>query len=742
MFKHIQIMEHQQRATFKRKRKGFRTNLTTNKKSKRYRLDRINKDITHIDSFSSSESSPVQISTPNASPGKRKQLLCPQKIENSQFFSLKQQISTSDKSTQACPNMRTKTFQTSVNTRSRKTQTWNTKYETNSCSMQTVSNPSSNQCEEKLLCLLWKDNNLFHFAQQLSACDQTDKFVQCVQAIGTGKLPTTNLAWKSFLDMGTMFCLKSTINMEYDPEWLEFCQVLYHMFSAGVINALRGRGHFSHVTSNRTGKNKYDPVTGEFNFPIPSIPMLKKLHFGFPSEIPVGFVNESLDIAEKKAKLGSQFVLSFDGKLIAPGCKGDRNGDSNMWGLEGPPNLSHAVAILQTTLQASENVNITIDNSTLSSHFYNLRRLLNLSSLRIKRLRSRITGSFYLHKKLIQKCGNSSELQYKHRKKMSSLNQNTAECQSVVRHLLEINLTMTQIMAWINSNADVHVRDNIRHISLIDNSNNFQLLQPEIVQLNFDLTQQENYQFIKQRSEEWFTVRKLARITGSTLNAALGLDTLQKQKDHHHVFVRGQKPPPIPDDLQQKFDHGTKNEVNAIATIISTIIPAYLPACFAFYEVGPAFVGSEKNENLLEVSADGLLQCSSGYESCLNYELHGNRKIVVEIKSPTPQENVAETIFYEVPNRYVPQLLAEMQGYNCPEVWLLCSTPVSASLIQMKNNSHLWTQLWELCCFLYKDEKQNVPTKLHPSVKNLKIAIANEKQRMSTFLCEVPTITG
>ena len=297
-------------------------------------------------------------------------------------------------------------------------------------------------------------------------------------------------------------------------------------------------------------------------------------------------------------------------------------------------------------------------------------------------------------------------------------------------------------MAWLNCNADVHVRDNIRHISLIDHSNNFQLLPPEIVQLNFDLTQPENYQFIKQCSEDWFRVRKLARVTGSTLNAALGLDTLQKQKDHHHIFVRGRQPPPIPNDLQQKFDHRTKNEVNAIATLISTIIPAYLPACYAFYEVSPAFVGSEKNETLLEVSADGLVQCLSGYETCPNYQIHSKRKIVVEIKSPTPQENVAETIFYEVPNRYVPQLLVELQAYNCAEVWLLCSMPVSASLIEMKNNSHLWAQLWELCCFLYADEKQNVPTKLHPAVKDLKLAIANKKNRISKFLCEVPTITG
>ena len=91
--------------------------------------------------------------------------------------------------------------------------------------------------------------------------------------------------------------------MVYDSEWLEFCQIIYHMFGAGVINDLRGRGHFSQVTSNRTLKNKYDPTEGEFNFPIPSIPTLKKLDIGFPSEIPVGFVEQSLQLAEMKSKV-------------------------------------------------------------------------------------------------------------------------------------------------------------------------------------------------------------------------------------------------------------------------------------------------------------------------------------------------------------------------------------------------------------------------------------------------------
>ena len=97
-------------------------------------------------------------------------------------------------------------------------------------------------------------------------------------------------------------------------------------------------------------KGKYDPVLGEFNFPIPSIPTLKKLDIGFPTEIPVGFVEQSLALAESKVCEGCQFVLSIDGKLIVPGCKGYCTGDSNLWGKEGPPNLEQAVKTFNMTL--------------------------------------------------------------------------------------------------------------------------------------------------------------------------------------------------------------------------------------------------------------------------------------------------------------------------------------------------------------------------------------------------------
>ena len=120
---------------------------------------------------------------------------------------------------------------------------------------------------------------------------------------------------------------------------------------------------------------------------------------------------------------------------------------------------------------------------------------------------------------------------------MSSLNQNTTECESVVRRLLEMNMVTTQIMSSINNNSDVHIQNKPRHISLIEHANNFQLLPPEIVKYVLDIEKDTNIQFIKQRSPEWFQIRKQARITGSTLNSGIGLDTLQKQKQHFYVHV-------------------------------------------------------------------------------------------------------------------------------------------------------------------------------------------------------------
>ena len=62
---------------------------------------------------------------------------------------------------------------------------------------------------------------------------------------------------------------------------------------------------------------------------------------------------------------------------------------------------------------------------------------------------------------------------------MSTLNHNTAECESVVRRLLEINIQITKLLVHIQGNADIFVNSEVRHIDLSEQTNFFSLLEPD-----------------------------------------------------------------------------------------------------------------------------------------------------------------------------------------------------------------------------------------------------------------------
>ena len=82
---------------------------------------------------------------------------------------------------------------------------------------------------------------------------------------------------------------------------------------------------------------------------------------------------------------------------------------------EGPPTLAIALSILQRTLNCAENIDVDMKSRPLMVHKEFLENLLVTSTCRIKRLCQRISGTFYLQKKLIANIGDNQELQYKYR---------------------------------------------------------------------------------------------------------------------------------------------------------------------------------------------------------------------------------------------------------------------------------------------------------------------------------------
>jgi hypothetical protein len=83
--------------------------------------------------------------------------------------------------------------------------------------------------------------------------------------------------------------------------------------------------------------------------------------------------------------------------------------------------------------------------------------------------------------------------------------------------------------------------------------------------------------YVKQRSPEWFELRKQAPVTGSTMHTALGLRTLKEQKIHFDMAIHNKAPAEHPPDVQERMDHGSRNEGNAVATLVGTVLPFFYP---------------------------------------------------------------------------------------------------------------------------------------------------------------------
>ena len=149
-------------------------------------------------------------------------------------------------------------------------------------------------------------------------------------------------------------------------------------------------------------------------------------------------------------------------------------------------------------------------------------------------------------------------------------------------------------------------------IDLSQQANVFQLLSPEAMLESVDLSEEDCVQYIKQGSNLWHQQRKKARITGSTLYRALGLESLSSQKEHHAEFILGRKPLPFSPEVQQRLEHGLKHEKNVIATLVAYIMPSFLPPCFRYLEVGPMFIHIPARRDFIEVSPDSVLKCVNG----------------------------------------------------------------------------------------------------------------------------------
>ena len=148
---------------------------------------------------------------------------------------------------------------------------------------------------------------------------QERDFANLLTNIATRKIDPQNICWLLNLHLARLTSVTTTTQMRWDECVVEFFPVIYILFGASAINVLRGPMNFSEIVMERMEKGLYDPLKARINLPIPSISTLRSVSTGYGKEIPDGLVEHTLDIAEISSQNGCQYILLFDGKMVAKG---------------------------------------------------------------------------------------------------------------------------------------------------------------------------------------------------------------------------------------------------------------------------------------------------------------------------------------------------------------------------------------------------------------------------------------
>ena len=119
---------------------------------------------------------------------------------------------------------------------------------------------------------------------------------------------------------------------------------------------------------------------------------------GYPKKVNPGLMEAILDIFEDKVHQGKQFELSFNGMKVSRGCKGSREGDVDLWGMEGPPTVNEAIKKLEQNLDFLRKIYKPLDSSSINVHSIQLQNVLSRLTKKLGTMIKRLTGKYLLEK--------------------------------------------------------------------------------------------------------------------------------------------------------------------------------------------------------------------------------------------------------------------------------------------------------------------------------------------------------
>ncbi|CAG2249712.1 unnamed protein product [Mytilus edulis] len=183
------------------------------------------------------------------------------------------------------------------------------------------------------------------------------------------------------------------------------------------------------------------------------------------------------------------------------------------------------------------------------------------------------------------------------------------------------------------------------------------------------------------------------------------------------------------------MEHGTQSEIHAVATLTGKVLPFFSPG-LKYIEEGAHVIYVEAEPFIL-VSPDGSvghINMESGGSPFVPNPLYG-----CEFKCPSAAD-FKTPVHYEIPIRYIPQVLSEMVCLKTDKLWYLCWTEESSTIIRVRFDENLWLLMLNEAKSLYKEGSSKRPTRTSALSKEIKTKLHTFRDECTEFICEVPSI--
>lgn len=375
-----------------------------------------------------------------------------------------------------------------------------------------------------------------------------------------------------------------------------------------------------------------------------------------PKRLKPGIYEEPIKQAVSSAPNGTAMCLKWDGRKVSPGFHDD-SGDIDLLGCEETATLderkSHQkeldlffdekINYVSSALFSSDNIKTILRDvvKILGTNNKELRELKEKKERTIESLKSK-SGNNWKDGKFKNAI---LSLQGMMIKLSDQIERGLALSDRVCENLSHLNGRSE----WWTNNSEVCVKNlqNYYDTPLPDCS----------------IPGKPNPLFLKQRSDEWFDLKKFHPVSGSSISSISGLGTLKEKQQKWNEYHRGAHASEVTSEVQKAMQHGCQNEVNAIATACTKIIPSLFPD-LAFSDIGSVIIDDVMTEHthdsigkcaksdtrhpFILVSPDGVLV----KEGNKNWKGINDFQLTVEFKSPYFKPSA----HLEIPKRYFPQL--------------------------------------------------------------------------------------